>query len=99
MLDELIQYLSAHPGVMTAIVVTALLAVVGYIVWDGVLLTPVFAGLVLIVVGVVVALMVRPSYTVRITDTAGTVTPISFAKAKAAANIANTLTRAVAKRR
>ena len=29
MLDELIQYLSAHPGVMTAIVVTALLAVVG----------------------------------------------------------------------
>ena len=29
MLDELIQYLSAHPGVMTAIVITALLAVVG----------------------------------------------------------------------
>jgi len=29
MLDQLIQYLSAHPGVMTAIVVTALLAVVG----------------------------------------------------------------------
>ena len=29
MLDQLIQYLSAHPGVMTVIVVTALLAVVG----------------------------------------------------------------------
>jgi hypothetical protein len=29
LLDQLIQYLSAHPGVMTAIVVTALLAVVG----------------------------------------------------------------------
>ena len=29
MLDELIQYLGAHPGVMTAIAVTALLAVVG----------------------------------------------------------------------
>jgi hypothetical protein len=29
MLGELIQYLSAHPGVMAAIVVTALLAVVG----------------------------------------------------------------------
>ena len=29
MLDELIQYLGAHPGIMTAIAVTALLAVVG----------------------------------------------------------------------
>src|SRR4029079_19787119 len=29
MLDELIQYLSVHPGVMTAIGITAVLAVVG----------------------------------------------------------------------
>lgn len=79
--------------------VGALLAVIGYIVWDGLILTPVFAGLALIVIGLVVAFMVRPSYTVRITDASGTVTPISIAKAKPAADIANTLAQAVAKRK
>jgi len=79
--------------------VGALLAVIGYFVWDGVLLTPVFAGLALIVIGLVIAFMVRPSYTVRITDTSGAVTPLVFASRGPAANVANTLTQAVARRK
>lgn len=79
--------------------VGALIAVIGYFVWGGVFLTPVFAGLALIVIGLVMAFMVRPSYTVRITDTSGAVTPLSFAKAGPAVNIANTLTQAVARRK
>jgi hypothetical protein len=55
-----------------------LLAVIGYIVWQGVFLTPMLGGITLIVVGAVLLWKVQTAYTVRLLRKDGQHTLLQF---------------------
>lgn len=75
-----------------------ILAVVGYFVWDAVLLTPTLGGLALIVVGFVLAFTVRPRYTVRLNRSDGTLTRLQLPTRQQAEQVLQAVRQAVAQR-
>lgn len=75
-----------------------ILAVIGYFVWGGILLTPTLGGLALIIVGVVLAFAVRPNYTVRLNRSNGATTALRFPTRAQAEQVLQAVRSAVARR-
>jgi hypothetical protein len=79
-----VQQVSLQPPILrreygyVAIGLGLLLAVIGYIVWQGVFLTPMLGGITLIVVGAVLLWKVQTAYTVRLLRKDGQHTLLQF---------------------
>lgn len=63
---------------VVALVLGVLLTIVGYIVWDGVLLSPMVGGLALIVAGLAIVATARERYTVRLHEQNGSVVTLDM---------------------
>lgn len=74
------------------------IGVVGYLVW-GVFLTPVLAGVVLVIVGLALAFAVKTSYTVRLNRTNGQTTMVNFSDRSRAEQVVAALSRALSNKR
>lgn len=73
------------------------IGLLGYIVWRT-FLTPVFAGVVLIVVGLALTFAVKASYTVRLNRTNGQTTMVNFPDRSRAEQVVAALSRALSSR-
>ena len=79
-------------------IVGAIILVLGYIIW-GTFLTPMLAGLVMIIVGVTIAASVRQTYTVRLNRSSGDPALIQLTDQTAAQHAVTTIGAALAQQR
>lgn len=75
-----------------------IILVLGYVVW-GTLLPPMIGGISLLIAGLVVALVVKPSYTVRMARANGEATQISFPTQASAGDALAQIDKALGQRR
>lgn len=80
---------------VVALVAGVLLAVLGYLVWAPLLLTPILAGAALALVGLVLTLVVRTRYTVRLHVRSGAVVPLYLEDRAQAQQIVAAITRVI----
>ncbi|HEU4326585.1 MAG TPA: DUF6232 family protein [Roseiflexaceae bacterium] len=84
-------------GVLIAVGV--ILLIVGYIVWEGVFLTPMLGGGVLIIAGAAVYALVRERYTVTITDKDGGQQQVQFTDGRQAQQLVEAISGAIRNKR
>lgn len=76
---------------MIALIVGVILTIVGYIVWNGVLLSPMVGGIALIVAGAVLLAVVRERYIVRFSPKEGGIVELPIADGAQANRVVRTL--------
>ena len=88
-----------NPGIGWGVAILGLIILVlGYVVW-GTLLPPMIGGISLLIAGLVVALVVKPSYTVRMARANGEATQISFPTQASAGDALVQIDKALGERR
>ena len=75
-----------------------IILVLGYVVW-GTFLPPLLGGICLIIAGLVVAFIVKPSYTVRMARVQGEAVQISFPTEQSASDALTQIDKAIGQRR
>lgn len=80
---------------LIALAVGVLLVVVGYIAWNGVLLSPMVGGIALILVGLAIYAIARENYTVRLHEVNGEVVALDLSGEQQAQEIAAAINSAV----
>ncbi|GAB4206560.1 MAG: hypothetical protein OHK0022_33730 [Roseiflexaceae bacterium] len=81
------------------ITVGIILLIVGYIVWEGIFLTPMLGGSVLIIAGAAIYGLVRERYTVTITSNSGEQQQVQFTDGRQAAQLVEAISNAIRTRR
>ncbi len=84
-------------GVLIAVGVIVMIA--GYVVWQGVFLTPMLGGGVLLIAGAAVYALVRERYTVTITDKGGRQQQVQFTDGHQAQQLVAAISGAIRNRR
>jgi uncharacterized protein YjeT (DUF2065 family) len=77
----------------------AVITILGYFVWQGIFLTPMLAGIALMIAGIVIVAMVKPHATVRINHTNGSTAELRFPTRAEAEQIVDALSLALQRRR
>ena len=76
-----------------ALIVGIILMIVGYVVWNGVLLSPMVGGVALILAGVVLLVAVRERYIVRFNEPSGGVVELPLADGTQADRVVSALSQ------
>jgi hypothetical protein len=78
-----------------ALAIGIVLLIVGYIVWNGVLLSPMVGGIALVIAGAAILATAHEHYLVRLHEASGGVTALKIADQAQAQHLATTLTQEI----